>query len=59
MLFRSVKVVWMSGHTDRAVLEELTESNGTNFLAKPFTAAQLLATVRYALDAGPDETPSP
>jgi DNA-binding NarL/FixJ family response regulator len=46
-----LKVLWMSGYTDGATREELTESDA--FLPKPFKAAELAAAVRSVLDGSP------
>jgi PAS domain S-box-containing protein len=45
-------VVLMSGYTEQAVGELVGQRDGYHFIAKPFTAAQLGAQVRAALEAG-------
>jgi PAS domain S-box-containing protein len=45
-----MRVLFMSGHTDHAVLEHGAREPGTHFLQKPFTPEVLLAKVRDVLD---------
>jgi two-component system cell cycle sensor histidine kinase/response regulator CckA len=45
-----MKVVYMSGHTDDAVVARGVETAGLTFLQKPFTLDVLARTVRAVLD---------
>lgn len=47
----NLKVVFMSGYTDRAMDQKVLEG-GTEFLQKPFSFDTLARTIRRALDAG-------
>jgi PAS domain S-box-containing protein len=53
----SIKVLYMSGYTDEAIVHHGVLEAGINFLAKPFVAADLLGKVRRVLD-GDDPAPS-
>jgi CheY-like chemotaxis protein len=44
-----IPIVYMSGYTEESVVRDVANSPGA-FLAKPFTAAALLETVRRSLD---------
>jgi PAS domain S-box-containing protein len=46
-----IKVLYVSGYTDDAILRQGVSETGTAFLAKPFTAAALAHKVRLVLDA--------
>ena len=48
----SLKVVYMSGYTDDAIVHHGVLDAGTQFLAKPFTSADLARKVREVLDIG-------
>jgi CheY-like chemotaxis protein len=48
----AIKVVYMSGYTDNAIVHHGVLDAGTQFLAKPFTSADLTQKVREVLDAG-------
>ena len=58
LLRPGMKVLFMSGHTDDAVLDLGIKLHGTPFLQKPFTVLQLARKVREVLD-GPREPSRP
>jgi Response regulator containing CheY-like receiver domain and AraC-type DNA-binding domain len=47
-----IKVLYMSGYTDDAIVHHGTLDPGTHFIAKPFGAADLTKKVREMLDSG-------
>ena len=47
-----IKVVNMSGYTDNAIVHRGTLDPGTNFIAKPFSAADLTRKILEVLDSG-------
>jgi two-component system, cell cycle sensor histidine kinase and response regulator CckA len=49
-----VRILFVSGYTDDAVVRHGVLHETTNFLQKPFTAAGLARKVREVLDASPD-----
>jgi two-component system cell cycle sensor histidine kinase/response regulator CckA len=53
----AVKVVYMSGYADDAIVHNGVLDAGTNFLGKPFTSADLTGKVREVLDGGIIELP--
>jgi PAS domain S-box-containing protein len=57
----SLKVLFISGYTDMAVLQHGTLIPGTSLLQKPFTPGQLVYRVRQLLDndTGPSQSPLP
>ncbi|MFO8070897.1 MAG: ATP-binding protein [Polyangia bacterium] len=48
----AIEVLYMSGYADDAIVHHGMLDAGTQFLAKPFTAAELTRKVRAVLDAG-------
>ena len=46
-----IKVLYMSGYTDEAIVHQGTLDPGTHFIAKPFSAADLTTKVREVLDS--------
>ena len=52
---RGLRVMFMSGYSEHAILERILSQPGAAFLQKPFTPAQLLTKVREVLDS--DVTP--
>jgi PAS domain S-box-containing protein len=46
-----IKVLYMSGYADEAIVHHGTLDPGTNFIAKPFSAAALNRKVRQVLDS--------
>jgi PAS domain S-box-containing protein len=48
-----LRVVYMSGYTDEAAVQSGDLAAGSRFLQKPFSADQLLRTLRQALDQPP------
>ncbi|HUK64802.1 MAG TPA: response regulator, partial [Dongiaceae bacterium] len=51
MLRPQMRVLYVSGYTDRAILRQGLLAPGTAFLQKPFTAETLAQKVREVLDA--------
>jgi PAS domain S-box-containing protein len=47
-----IKVIYMSGYADDAILRHGTLAPGTHFIGKPFSAADLTKKVREVLDSG-------
>jgi len=50
-----LRVLFMSGHTDDAILRHGVETSALAFIAKPLTPDRLLAKVREVLDAAADD----
>jgi len=47
-----LKVLYMSGHTERAISKRGVRRKKVAFLPKPFTPADLVAKVREVLEGG-------
>ncbi len=47
----SLKVLYMSGYTERAILRDGDIQLGKSFIPKPFSAEQIAHSVREVLDA--------
>jgi DNA-binding response OmpR family regulator len=47
-----LRVLYVSGHAEEAIVKRGVLDPGIEFLAKPFTASSLLTRVRAVLDAG-------
>jgi two-component system cell cycle sensor histidine kinase/response regulator CckA len=47
-----IKILFVSGYTDNAIVHHGVLEKGTNFLQKPFTVESLTAKVRTVLDEG-------
>lgn len=54
--YPALRVLFVSGYTDDAVVRYAVEHEAVNFLQKPFTPATLARKVREALDAGATPT---
>ena len=52
--FPRARVLFMSGHTEDAIVHQGVLEDGVNFIQKPFGAADLLAKVREILDKKED-----
>jgi hypothetical protein len=50
--YPGVRVLFMSGYLDEAIVRHGAPSTGQDFIPKPFTAAEFLRRVREALDRG-------
>ena len=48
-----MRVLFMSGYTDSAIVEHGALAPGTHFIGKPFNVSDLLAKVRSTLDGAP------
>jgi two-component system, cell cycle sensor histidine kinase and response regulator CckA len=48
----SIKILYMSGYTENAVVCDGVVGAGVQFIAKPFTSGELMAKVREVLDSG-------
>ncbi len=48
-----IKVLFMSGYTDNAIVHHGVLKDGLNFIEKPFSPGSLLQKIRYILDSDP------
>ncbi len=48
-----IKVLFMSGDTDNAIVYHGVLADGVNFIEKPFSPEGLLQKIRYLLDSDP------
>ena len=53
-----VKVLYMSGYTDKAIVDHGVLEQHTHFVQKPFTLHALAHKVREVLDGGNSRTPN-
>lgn len=53
VLLPGVKVLFMSGYTDNAIVHHGVLDAGTHFIGKPFSGHELTRKVREALDNSP------
>ena len=51
LLRTEIRVLFMSGHTDNAIVHHGVLDEGVAFIEKPFSPAKLLLKVREVLDA--------
>jgi len=51
-LFPGIKIILMSGYTDRALTTDAASVSANLFLQKPFTTATLLKSIREVIDNG-------
>ncbi len=54
--FPNIKVLFMSGHTDKTIIKDGALDSTINFIAKPFKTSQLLQKVREILTAAETKT---
>ncbi|HVO40067.1 MAG TPA: PAS domain S-box protein [Spirochaetia bacterium] len=55
--FPGVRVLFISGYTENAIVHQGVLEEGIAFIPKPFTSADLLQRVRALLDSGRDKVP--
>ena len=48
--YHGLKVLYMSGYTDDAIVHHGVLNDGVNFMQKPFSPAVLAETIRKVLD---------
>jgi PAS domain S-box-containing protein len=54
-----IRVLYMSGHTDKGIVRDGVLDAGIDFLAKPFTSESLISAVDAALAVLPADHPAP
>ena len=56
-LYPEIKILYMSGYTDNAIVRHGVLEKGINYIQKPFTMEGLARKVREVLDKGPHNHP--
>ena len=54
----NLKIIFTSGYTDDAIIQDGVRELGVEFLSKPYTLSALVRKVRDMLDAAPETAPS-
>jgi len=56
-LYPEIKILYMSGYTDNAIIRHGVLEKGVNYIQKPFTMEALARKVREVLDKDSDKNP--